>query len=58
MIPSSGIRIFSEFETMSLDLDTIADFKIPDVPLWTFTQPRVLFSMHDDKKSQIDPLVF
>ena len=30
MIPSFGIRIFSEFENMNLDLDTIADFKISD----------------------------
>ena len=45
MIPSFGIRISSEF-------------KVPDVPPWTFSQPRVLFSLHNDKKSQTDPLVF
>ena len=43
MIPSFGIRISSEFENMNLDLDNIADFKISDVPPWTFSQPRVLF---------------
>ena len=57
MIPSFGIRI-SEFVNMNLDLDNIADFKISDVPLWTFSQPRVLFLLHNDKKSQTDPLVF
>ena len=58
LIPSFGIRISSELENMNLDLDSIADFKISDVPLWTISQPCVLFSMHNDKKSQIDPLVF
>ena len=58
MIPSFGIRISSEFENMNLDLDTIADFKISDVPPWTFSQPRVLFSLHNDKKFQTDPIVF
>ena len=43
---------------MNLDLDNIADFKISDVPPWTFSPPRVLFSLHNDKKSQTDPLVF
>ena len=47
IIPSFGIRISSEFENMNLD-----------VPPWTFSQPRVLFSLHNDKKSQTDPLVF
>ena len=54
MIPSFGIRISPEFE----NLDNIAEFKVPDVPPWTFSQPRVLFSLHNDKKSQTDPLVF
>ena len=58
MIPSFGIRIPSEFEKKNLDLDKIADSKISDVPLWTFSQPRVLFSLHNDKKSQTDHLVF
>ena len=57
MIPSFCIRLSSEFEDMNLDLDNIADFKIPYVPPWTFSQPRVLFSLHDDKKFQTDPLV-
>ena len=43
---------------MNLDVDNIAEFKIPDVPPWTFSQPRVVFSLHNDKKSQTDPLVF
>ena len=43
---------------MNLDLDNIADFKISDVPPWTFSQPRVLFSLHNDKKSQTDPIFF
>ena len=58
MIPSFCIRISSEFENMNLDLDKIAYFKISDVPLWTLSQPRVLFSLHNDKKSQTDSLVF
>ena len=43
---------------MNLDLDNIAEFKVPDAPPWTFSQPCVLFSLHNDKKSQTDPLVF
>ena len=58
MIPSFGIRISSEFDNMNLDLDNIADFKISEVPPWTFSQPRGLFSLHNDKKSQTDPIVF
>ena len=57
MIPSLGIRISSEFENMNEDLDNIAEFEIPDVPPWTFSRPRVLFSLHVDKKSQTDSLV-
>ena len=34
------------------------EFRVPDVLPWTFSQPRVLFSLHSDKKSQTDPLVF
>ena len=63
MTLSFGIRISSEYENMNLDLDNIAEFKVPDVPSWTFSQPRVLFSLHNDKKFsfllfQTDPLVF
>ena len=58
MIPSFGIRISSEFDTMNLDLGKIADLKIPDVPPWVFSQPRVLCSLHSDKKPETDPLVF
>ena len=43
---------------MNLDLDNIANFKISDVTAWTVCQPRVLFSLHNDKKFQTDPLVF
>ena len=43
---------------MNLEKDTNADFKIPDVPTWIFSQPRVLFSLHNNKKSPTDPLVF
>ena len=49
MIPFFGIRVSSEFENMNLDLDNIAEFKLPDVSHWTFSQPRVLFSLHSDK---------
>ena len=58
MIPSFSHRISSEYENMNLDLDNIAEFKVPDIPPCTFSQPRVLFSLHNDKKSQTDPLVF
>ena len=53
-----GIRMSSEFKNTNLDLDNIADFKISDVPPATCSQPRVLFSLYNDKKSQTDPLVF
>ena len=58
MIPSFGSRISSEFENMNLYLDNIADLKISDVSSWTFSQPRVPFSLHNDKKSQTDPRFF
>ena len=58
MIPSFGIRISSEFENINLDLDDNADFKISNLSPWTFSQPRVLFPLHNDKKSQTNPLVF
>ena len=40
--PSFSIRISPELEYMNLYLDSIAEFKIPDVPPWTFSKPRVL----------------
>ena len=58
MIPFIGIRISSGLENMNLDLDKIADFKISDVPPLTFSQPRVLFSLHNDKESQTGHIVF
>ena len=58
VIPSFGIRISSEFESMNLDLVNIADFKISDVPPWTVSQPRVLFSLHGGGGSRAGPLVF
>ena len=52
MIPSFGIRFSSEFENVSMDLDNIAEYKILYVPPWTWSHPRVLFSLPYDKKSQ------
>ena len=43
---------------MNLDFDNNAEFKISNVSSWTFSQTRVIFSSHNDKKSQTDPLVF
>ena len=46
MIHPFGIRISSEFENMNLDLNNIADFKISDVPPWTFSKPNLRFYFH------------
>ena len=43
---------------MKLNMDSVVEFKVPGVPLWTFSQLRILFSLHNDKKSQTDPLIF
>ena len=50
-------EILNLIESVSEDFPSFS-FKISDVPPWTFSQPRVLFSLHNDKKSQTDPLVF
>lgn len=58
MIPSFGIRISSALENVDADFDQIKQFVIPNIPPWTFNQPHVIFSLHNDKKSQTDPFVF
>ena len=55
MIPSFGIRISSEFENMNLDLDNIQTSKSQMFHPGSFVS---LVLLHNDTKSQTDPLVF
>jgi len=57
-IPSFGIRILSSLDTTNIDLSKLQKTSIPETPPWLIKQPKVLFTLHDGKKSETNPSVF
>ena len=52
-IPTFGIRLQTYLETSDLDLDQIAQFKIPNDPPWQMKAPTVLFDLQQLELSSI-----
>ena len=50
-IPSFGIRKEPKMENTQIDLDLIAEYKVPETPPWTFEQPTVIFDLTSHRKS-------
>ena len=46
------------FTILSSPLILDIEISYIDFPPWTFFQPRVLFSLHNDEKSEIDPPIY
>ena len=53
-----GIRLKTAIDNAGLQIDAIREQKIPDIPPWTITQPKVLLHLSNNKKSTTNPLEF
>jgi ribonuclease HI len=58
VIPTFGIRISKFLENTQIDLSNILKANISETPPWLLQQPRVLFTLHDGKKSETHPSIF
>ena len=43
---------------LNVDLDSIAEYKIPEIPPWTMGTAEFRFDLTSDKKSETDPSTF
>ena len=57
-IPSFGIRMEPKMENAKVDLDLIAEYKVPETPPWTLEKPKVIFDLTSHQKSNTDSLIF
>ena len=57
-IPSFGIRLEPHITNLNVDLDSIAEYKIPEIPPWTMGTAEFRFDLTSDKKSETDPSTF
>jgi ribonuclease HI len=53
-----SLRLKTSISNSDLNLDTIKDHAVPDIPPWTVKQPDVLFRLHNDNKSDTSQLEF
>ena len=53
-----GIRLKTAIDNTGLQLDAIWEQKIPNIPPWTITQPKVLLHLSNNKKSTTNSLEF
>ena len=58
IIPSFGIRMKNTFQNSNIPIGKVSQSEVPDVPPWTLQQPKVLFDLHNSKKSTTDPQIF
>ena len=57
-IPPFGIRLEPHITNLNVDLDSIAEYKIPEIPPWTMGTAEFRFDLTSDKKSETDPSTF
>ena len=57
-IPPFGIRLEPHITSLNVDLDSIAEYKIPEIPPWTMGTAEFRFDLTSDKKSETDPSTF
>jgi len=57
-IPSFGIRISSCFDQIKCNLSSIQKTFVSKTPPWLIKQPQVIFTLHDRKKSETNPILF
>ena len=58
VIPPFSLRCEANINCLDCDLEDIANFKISEVPLWTYKSPTYLYNLSSDKKAITDPIVF
>ena len=58
VIPPFGLRCEVDINCLDCDLEDVANYKISEVPLWTFKSPTYLYNLASDKKAITDPIVF
>ena len=58
VIPPFSLRCEVDINCLDCDLEDVANFKISEVPLWTFKSPTYLYNLASDKKAITDPIVF
>ena len=47
-----------QITNLDVDLDSIAEYKIPEIPPWTMETAEFRFDLTSDKKSETDPSTF
>ena len=57
-IPSFGIRMEPKMKNTQVDLNLIAEYKVPETPPWTLEKPTVIFDLTSQRKSNTDSLIF
>ena len=58
VIPPFSLRSEADINYLDCDLEDVANYKISEVPLWTFKSPTYLYNLASDKKAITDPIVF
>ena len=51
-IPPFGIHLEPHITNLNVDLDNIAEYRIPEIPLWTMGTAEFRFDLTSDKKSE------
>ena len=57
-IPPFGTGLEPHITNLNVDLDSIAEYKIPEIPPWTMGTAEFRFDLTSDKKSETDPNTF
>ena len=58
VIPPFSLRCEANINCLDCDLEDVANYKISEVPLWTFKSPTYLYNLASDRKTITDPIVF
>ena len=58
VIPPFGIRMEAIVDNLGIDTESIADYKISEIPPWTLNSAEFRFELASDKKSITDRTVF
>jgi len=57
-VPTFGIRVKSLIDDMNIDINQIATYRLPDIPIWDMNVPTILYDLRVGKKSEVYPTDF
>lgn len=57
-IPPIGIRVKTAMQDLEINLENIAEFELPQTPIWSYSPPPVNFELSKNLKKCTDPNVF